>query len=382
VSAPAWDRPLSDDEIDFVLPSEAPTHYVGQESAPDNRVVRPIDRGAADRESARDRAIMPDADTLVDTQIVDAVYRLHEDRTKYPKYPWAKLAHLAGPMCPGDLIMIAARTGGGKSLFLQNLFDALVVSGRAGTYVGLEQSPDKLRTKWACLRADIAPRLVMATRDEERGSLEWHNAMDAVQREFAWQKSEPIRHLAHFSAQRMINARGLKTWTEWAVDHGCQFVIVDHIDRVDHGDGRNSFHEMSRTIRLAKELAEKHGIVMLLATQVSRPGDALEKFMPPSLHQLRGGGTKEEESDTVLGVYRPLKVGTTDKDLKAVRQGMRPADTILEPNTMGVMVLKHRLDGPVANKVVQLRVEHQRVLDMPERDQWSTEGGRARQMLL
>jgi replicative DNA helicase len=376
VSTPAWDRPLSDDEIDFVLPSEAPTHF-----APRGDVM-PIDRGASEREFQRDRAIMPDADSLVDLQIVDAIYRLHEDRRQYPKYPWAKLAHLAGPMCPGDLIMVAARTGGGKSLFLQNLFDSLVVSGRSGLYVGLEQSPDKLRTKWACLRCGVAPRLVMATRDEEYGSVEWHAAMDAVQREYAWQKTPEIKRRAHFSATRMINARGLKVWTEWAVDEGCQFVIVDHIDRVDHGDGRNSFHEMSRTIRLAKELAEKHGIVMLLATQVSRPGDALEKFMPPSLHQLRGGGTKEEESDTVLGVYRPLRAGTTDKDLKAVRQGARMADTILEPNTMGVMVLKHRLDGPVANKVVQLRVEQQRVLDMPERDQWSTEGGRARQMLL
>jgi replicative DNA helicase len=376
MSAPAWDRPLSDDEIDFVLPSETPTHFVGDDD------VRPIDRGAGDRAADRARAIMPDAGTLVDTQIVEAIYALHEDTTKYPKYPWAKLARLAGPMCPGDLIMIAARTGGGKSLFLQNLFDALIVSGLAGTYIGLEQSPDKLRRKWACLRGGVSPRLVMAADEDERGSVEWHHAMDVVQRELDWQKKPPVRHLAHFSATRMINARGLKTWTEWAVDQGCAFVIVDHIDRVDHGDGKNSFHEMSRTIRLAKELAEKHGIIMLLATQVSRPGDALEKFMPPSLHQLRGGGTKEEESDTVLGVYRPLKPGTTDKDLKAVRQGMRTADTILEPNTMGVMVLKHRLDGPVANKVVQLRVEHQRVLDMPERDQWSTEGGRARQMLL
>jgi hypothetical protein len=48
---------------------------------------------------------------------------LLEDRSRYPRYPWRDLAGLAGPMCPGELILIAARTGGGKSLFLQNLFD-------------------------------------------------------------------------------------------------------------------------------------------------------------------------------------------------------------------------------------------------------------------
>lgn len=378
MSAPSyWERPFTDDEIDDILPSDEPVHRVDRSAS--TSIARSDVRSIAPQ---RETSIMPDADSLADLQIVDAIYRIHTDPRTFPRFPWARLAELSGPMCPGDLVMVAARTSNGKSLFLQNLFDALIMSGRAGTYVGLEQSPDILRTKWSCLRHDIPPRLVLAPRDEEFQSLEWHRAMDVVQEDYKWQKSPDIKRLAHFSATRMIDARGLKQWTEWSVDRGCEFVIVDHVDRIEHGDGKNSFHEMSRTVRLAKELAAKHNIVMLLASQVGRPGDPLERFMPPSLHQLRGGGTKEEESDTVLGVYRPLKAGTTDKELKAVRQGTRSADTLYEPNTMGVMLLKHRLDGAVANKSVHLHVKHQRVFDMPERDQWSTEGGRARQMLL
>jgi replicative DNA helicase len=316
---------------------------------------------------------LPGADEMADAQWQSAVSRLHEDTRSYPKMPWESLADLVGPMCPEDLVMIAARTGGGKSLFLQNLFNAMIEQGRFGTYIGLEQSADILRIKWACLRTDVPPKLVLATRDDEYDTPEWRAAMAIVQEDLRWQRSAEIKVRAHFAATRMINARKLAAWTEWAVDHGAEFVIVDHIDRIQHGDGKNSFHEMSQTVRLAKELAAKHRIVMLVASQVGRPGDPLERFMPPSLHQMRGGGTKEEEADTVLGIYRPLRATVNDAELKAVRQGLRDSETVIEPNIMGVMLLKHRLDGPVAGKMVKLAVKHQRVLDLPERDRWTTQ---------
>ena len=192
-------------------------------------------------------------------------------------------------------------------------------------------------------------------------------AQATVAADLRWQLTPEIRALAHFAAARKINAHGLKQWTEWAVDHGAEYIIVDHVDRIHHGDGQNAFHEVSETIRLAKELAAEHHITVILSSQVGRPGDALEQFTPPNLHSLRGAGTKEEEADSVLGVYRPLRPNVTDSEMKAVRQGLADRDTITEQNAMGVMVLKHRLDGPMAGKSVTLRVQHQRVYDLPGR---------------
>lgn len=322
----------------------------------------PDDRPALQLVPPALRDALPTADEMAEGQYLDAVYRLHEDTTQYPQFPWPALGDLAGPMCPEDLVLVAARTGMGKSLFLQNLFDALVEDGRTGLYAGLEQSPHILRIKWACQRAQIAPKLVLATRKEERGTLRWREAMEAVERELAEIRSGPLRKRAHFAATRRIDKNLLRAWTEWAVDHDCGFVVIDHVDRMKHGEGKNAFQELSETIQLAKELAVEHRIVMLMATQVGRPGDALEQFMPPALHNLRGAGTKEEEADTVLGIYRPLRLGTTDKDLTAVRRGLRDRDSVIEPGRMGVQLLKHRLDGPVAGKMVQLSVEHGRVM--------------------
>lgn len=319
-----------------------------------------------------ERSNLPEADDLSSEQYGDALVRLNEDTRAYPQFPWPALADVAGPMCPEDLIMVMARTGNGKSLFLQNLFDAMITAGRCGLYVGLEQHPKILRVKWACIRAGINPRLVLAPRPEEYDTAAHRQAKAAIEDELAWQLRAPIREAAMFSAARMINARGLKEWTEWAVDRGAQFLVLDHIDRIRHGEGKNPFQEMSDTMRLAKELATKHSLVMLVASQVGRPGDALESFMPPQLHNARGGGTKEEESDTVLGVYRPLKPETTEQDMKRVRQGFASAESIIESHQMGVRVLKHRLDGAVHGKIVRLAVNHGRVTDLPERDQFGT----------
>ena len=339
-----------------------------------NRTVLPI-RGHEEREPE-----LIDSTELTFSQVVDAVHQLHEDATKYPRFPWKDLAQLAGPMCPEDLILIAARTGGGKSLFLQNLFDALIVSGRCGLYVGLKQSPKTLRNKWACLRAGVDPRFLLATKPEERNTPAWHEAMDKVQAELKWRNAE-IREAAHFSGVRRINASGLRSWTEWAVIFEHEFVIVDHIDRIQHGEGKNSFHEVSETVRLAKELAVENSLVMLVASQVGRPTDPVEAFMPPALHNLRGAGTKEEEADTVLGIYRPLKTGSTEKDIKRVRTGLANSDTIVEPNQMGVRMLKHRIDGSAMGKAVRLGVFHGRISDLlEERDRYGTSYEEARRI--
>jgi hypothetical protein len=216
--------------------SGVPSHYLAGEN------VRDIETARAKR--------MPGADELIESQIASAIQRIHEDTREYPRFPWKALHELSGSMCPEDLIIIAARTGGGKSLFLQNLFDHLIRADRFGFYAGLEQNAENLRIKWACMHHDLPPKLMLAPGDAQ-GSPEWERGQALVQEHFAWQKSPKIRIRAHFGAERKINALGLRTWTEWAVDHGAEFVIVDHIDRVDHGDGRNPFHEMSETIRLA-----------------------------------------------------------------------------------------------------------------------------------
>lgn len=312
--------------------------------------------------------MLPTAEEMNDEQTLEAVNRIFEDTTTYPRFPWGELDEIAGALCPEDMWIVVGRTGNGKSLFLLNLFNELIDAGRIGLYVGLEQSPKVLRIKWACLRTGVKPKLILAPTPAEKDSAHYRSCRDLIANELKWQKTLEIRQRAHFSATRTVDKKLLRDWTEWAVDMGCDFIIVDHVDRIMHGDGKNSFHELSDTIRLAKELAVEHRIVMILASQCGRPSDKLEKFMPPGLNDLRGAGTKEEEADSVLAVYRPLKSDATAKELTLVRQGLKEESTIYEPNTMAVRVLKHRLDGETLGRQALLMVEKGKLKSRPIRD--------------
>lgn len=314
-----------------------------------------------------DSLLLPGPDELAYDQVEASVTRLFEDTRSYARFPWDTLHQITGKLCPGDLWVIAGRTGHGKSLFLLNFFNALVDGGWPVLYVGLEQAPAILRIKWACLRSGITPKLVLAPDDSYYGTDAHLHTRALIAAQLEWQKDIAVRELAHFASTRFVDRTRLIQWITWAVDVGCQLVIVDHVDRMSHGTGVNPFHELSESIRLAKELAVKHNIVVVLASQVGRPkGDPLQRFMRPALHELRGAGTKEEEADAVLTAYRPLRRGITAKELTEVRQGLTDNEAnVYEPDTMAVCELKHRLDGAVPGRQTLLRVERGRLLDRP-----------------
>jgi KaiC/GvpD/RAD55 family RecA-like ATPase len=321
---------------------------------------------------------IPDALEMSEIQSREAVLRLFEDSRNFPAFPWRSLDDITGPLAPEELVLVAGRTGGGKSLFMQNVFDAFVADGRRVLYIGLEQSPKILKAKWACLRAGVSPRLVLKPQRHEYGTEAHIRARTAVLEEMRnYQDQDDIAKRALFAATRFIDRASLELWTRRAVEkYGTELIIVDHIDRVHHGDGKNSFHEMSETVRLAKELAVRHQIVMLLASQVGRPHDKTERFTPPALHELRGGGTKEEEADEVLTVFQPLRSDLNAKEmadkLHLVRIGAAPDSDILEPNVMAVRELKNRIDGAVRGRQTKLEVDRGKLVEIPERDRYAT----------
>jgi KaiC/GvpD/RAD55 family RecA-like ATPase len=368
-----WE-PKTDEEVDYVF------GFTSSNTQRSRREPASIHLVGEQREhtSDGDGDELPDALEMANEQSADAVYRLFEDSRDFPSFPWPSLDAITGPMPPEDLWIVAGRTGGGKSLFLQNTFDALVADGRCVLYIGLEQSPRTLRVKWSCLRVGVPPRAVLKPRRHEWGTHDHLAARDRVLADMRDYQDRPeVAKRALFAATRFVDRATLEKWTSGAVrKYGTEVVIVDHIDRIHHGDGRNSFHELSQTVRLAKELAVRHQIVMLVASQVGRPNDAVARFTPPTLHDLRGAGTKEEEADEVIAVYQPLRTDITAKEMaariKRVQLGASPESEILTPDVMAVKELKNRVDGAVKGRQTLLTVDRGRLHDIPERDRYVT----------
>lgn len=307
-------------------------------------------------------------DELTD-QVFEAQARLGTDATNFPRMPWPKLHELVGPIPPGTLLMAAARPGQGKTTFMLNVMDAFFEAGHRGWYMGLEQAPWELRTKWACLRLGIPQKVPMQGLWNE-----WpdgHRLRDLLRNELSTQYAKDRRDLIWFDSTTHVDRVGVERACRLAADRGMRYVVIDHIDRINHGI-EGSFQQVSDTIRRCKELAVELELVVVAVSQMNREvmkGDKIALHFPPQPHHMRGAGTKEEESDIFLGVWRPLKVGITSEEIKQARAGTLSLGMIVEPYVMGVSCGKHRNDGASVGHECRLSLQagklHDALPDLP-----------------
>lgn len=305
---------------------------------------------------------LPDADDLADEQHERALARLHEEKADYARFSRLKLIHeMTGSFAPEEIIFIAADVEDGKSLLCQNLFDDLTADQElVALYIGTEQSPEVLKIKLACIRCGIRQRLVLKPTPEEIAAGEYARAQDILSDELERLNSPEMRQLAFFATTDYVNRVELQKWIDGGVrKYGVQIVIVDHIDQMDHGPGKNAPGELTATVQLIHTLARKHKMPIIVASQISRNRDPIRRHSPPDKHDLAGASGKERIMAIGIGLWRPLRMDLTIEELREIKQkafqGRTGQDKIYEKNTMGVRLLKDRL-GDVPGKQCFLHV--------------------------
>lgn len=281
-----------------------------------------------------------------------------------------ELQRVLGPMVPGDMIVGAARTGSGKTLFFTNLLDDLVEQDRCVLYLGTEQDADVLVTKWACARIGVHPRLILAPEQHEVGTPERAQAVRDVTGEVMTLRSGKYRDLAIFPPNaRRLDQPTLRKWVRGGVQrYGIEFVIVDHLDRL--GDAKNPWVEQANMIVTLKELAVEFGIVALGSSQCKPQPDVMARLSPPQLTDFAGMASKTNEADVAFSIYRPIAPGVDKDTFKALREGRIEMRSLWMPNTMGVECLKHRLDESRLHASCLLDVRGARLEARPTHTKW------------
>lgn len=306
---------------------------------------------------------LPDLDVLSVSQHNDAVKRLHEDKSGYARFERLESVHaMTGAFAPEEVVIIAADTEDGKSLLCQNLFDDLTDKQEKSTlYIGTEQSAEVLKIKHACIRAGVRAKLMIKPEKEEIGTEAYEEAVEAVERELDFINIE-LRGLAFYANTEYVNRSELLKWITGGVKrYGIETVIIDHIDQMEHGEGRNSAHELTATVQLIHKLAKLHKMPIIVASQIKRDRDPIRRHSPPDKHDLAGAAGKERIMAIGLGLWRPLRTDLSLEDLRALKKkastGGIGQDKIYQLNTMGVRLLKDRL-GDVPGKQCFLHVGH------------------------
>lgn len=296
---------------------------------------------------------IPTSYTIAAQQVAEAQAALFENTDEYPPWPWPNVTALCGKPLPGDLTVIGARPGNGKTTFMLNVFDSLVQAGFQTLYVGAgsEGPPKDLRRQWAAFRCGYATHLVMENRWAELPA----GAQDALYAELQAQSlnEHSVAHFANAGERLTPDAltTALRDFRSNATEG--RYILLDHIHRIRFGTDKNPRLELAEATRWLRDMAAKYSWSIIVAAQLHRAPSqhgALRDLIPPTMSDLKETGTLEEDAVVGLLLYRVKRPNLDTADLQAVSRGDRELGDILEPGCMAVRVGKHRRRGHILDR--------------------------------
>jgi replicative DNA helicase len=211
------------------------------------------------------------------------------------------LDHLLGGLNPSDLLIVAARTGVGKTALMLNFARNAAVGSHAKVAIfSLEMAGEQL-AHGILSHADI------------------------------YVDDTAMVQIPELRAKTMRLQR----------EHGLDLVIVDYLQLISGNRSDNRVQEISYITRSLKQLARELNIPIIAGSQLSRAPEQRQPHIP-MLSDLRESGSIEQDADVVMFIYREEMYMRRDE-----WEALHP-DREREPYPAGkaqIIVAKHR-NGP------------------------------------
>ncbi len=221
---------------------------------------------------------------------------------------------------PGNLIIIAARPGLGKSSLVTNIArNVAVESGTSVAMFSLEMSRIEIAMRLLCAEARVGQDRVRAMRV---AADEWPRIIEAAE---VLDKA-PV-YIVDSGAMTIVDirakARRLKS------GQGLGLLIVDYLQLMSsHQRVENRQQEIAEISRSLKLLAKELEIPVIAVSQLNRnPENRTDKR--PMLADLRESGSLEQDADVVMFIHRE-ELWSDDPNVKGLAE---------------IIVAKHR-NGP------------------------------------
>jgi replicative DNA helicase len=249
----------------------------------------------ARREDRDEVAILRD---LVDQAMLDLESIQNRD-SAYTGLPtgFRDLDDLTSGLQPGNLIVVAARPGVGKSSLAMNMATNVSVTGRSVAVFSLEMSRFEIGMRVLCAEARVPWDRI---RNKRVGPQDWQNVVHAAERLHA----APLNIVDSGNVNIVdIRAKARRMRTSRS---GLDLIIVDYLQLMTSPNQRrpdNRQQEVAEISRSLKLLAKELGIPVVALSQLNRnPESRADKR--PQLSDLRESGAIEQDSDLVMFIHR------------------------------------------------------------------------------
>ena len=228
--------------------------------------------------------------------VVQGFFERAQDETASPVVPTGLIdldRRLNGGMRPGQLILLAARPGMGKSGLAMSIAYALGVGqGRGVGVVSLEMSRDELLQRLLAIHTGVDTRAV-AERVRRNDPIMIRALSEIAEAPIAIEDSAMLSVMDVRSKARRLAAAG-----------PLDLLIVDYLQLlISDSAARNRVDEVARISRQLKLLARELGCPILALSQLSRAVEGRTSKVP-QLSDLRDSGSLEQDADIVVFIYR------------------------------------------------------------------------------
>lgn len=240
----------------------------------------------------------------------------------------------------GDLIILAARPGVGKTAFALNIATNAAKAGTTVAFLSLEMSANQLIQRVICSEANLSLSKLRAGKIAESDWGAIAGASDTLSKLNMFIDDTPSLSILELRAKARRELRGCENG----------LIIVDYLQLMQPAKSRrdgNRAVEVAEISRGLKVLAKEMNMPVLALSQLSRAVELRGKKKRPMLSDLRESGSIEQDADIVMFIDRSLNEMEAEDD-------DRPDKGMAE-----LIVAKHR-NGPTRDINLTFSAENTR----------------------
>lgn len=194
----------------------------------------------------------------------------------------------------GNLIILAARPGVGKTAFALNVAQHATVTNKKNVgFFALEMSKEEMVDRLLVNEADIDAWRLKTGKLTEEDFTKLSNAMGVLAEAPLYIDDTPALSILEMRTK----ARRLQ------IEHGLDMIVVDYLQLARSRNLENRVQEVSEISQGLKNLARELKIPVLALSQLSR-GVESRNIKKPQLSDLRESGSIEQDADVVMFLWK------------------------------------------------------------------------------
>jgi replicative DNA helicase len=215
-----------------------------------------------------------------------------------------------GGLQPGTLVIVGARTNGGKSAFLQQMALAQAKAGHPVYFASLEMTERELLARGASMLTAISTKAILTEEKylskEQRGEIT--EAIAEIQTwPFVIDDSGGLT-----ISQLVTNCRA-------QINRGAEVVYVDYLQLMTGREYLKPYDKVTAASAALRDLAKTTGVPVVAACQLRRPSDESDR---PTLFDAKESGAIENDANLLLAAYRSKNHGafTGEDEILVLKQ--------------------------------------------------------------